>query len=186
MIFNPTPISGAFVIEPDPIGDERGSFARLWCLDELSDHGIDVAFVQANVSRSVERGTLRGLHWQHPPHAESKLVRCTGGAVYDAFVDLRPDSETYMEAFGVELSVDNRRMAFVPEGCAHGYLTMTDDAEVSYFVSAAYAPGAEHGIRYDDPAVDLDWPVPVTVVSDKDRAWPDWTDARHPMMHASS
>lgn len=175
MIFHSTPIPDAYLICPEPHADDRGRFARLWCLDELRAQGLDVAFVQANASVTTHRGTMRGLHYQEPPYAEAKLIHCTRGAIFDVLVDLRPQSEAYLRWFGTELSAANRRLMFVPEGCAHGYLTLTDGAEATYVVSSPYQPGAEGGIRYDDPALNIEWPVPVEVVSEKDRSWPDLT-----------
>lgn len=172
MIFNETRLSGAYVIEPEPIGDSRGFFARMMCQEEFSEHGLDMDIVQANVSYSARRGTLRGLHYQEPPHAENKMVRCTQGAIFDVIVDLREDSPTHLEWVGVELTDENRRMMYVPEGFAHGFLTLTDDCEVFYTVTAAYAPEAEGGLRYDDPALAINWPGEIRVVSEKDQNWP--------------
>lgn len=172
MKFTGLEIPGSFLIDLEPFVDDRGFFARAWCADEFAAAGIDAAFVQANIGRNKHRGTLRGLHYQEAPHAEAKLVRCTRGAVYDVLVDLRPESPTYRAWFGSELSAENHRMLFVPEGCAHGYQSLTDDAEVYYQVSSRYAPGAERGIRYDDPAIGVRWPLPISNISPKDRAWP--------------
>lgn len=172
MIFTELPLPGAYVIAPEPIGDARGFFARMLCTEEMAAHGLDMNIVQMNVSYSAERGTLRGLHYQAAPHAENKMVRCVRGALYDVLVDLRPESPTYRQWAGVELTADNRRMAYVPEGFAHGFLTLTDDCEVMYPVTAGYAPEAERGLRYDDPAFGIDWPAPVRVLSEKDRSWP--------------
>lgn len=165
-------LSGAYVIEPEPIGDERGFFARMMCEDEFAEHGLKMDVVQANISYSAEQGTLRGLHYQEPPHAEVKMVRCTQGAIFDVMVDVREESPTYLEWEGVELTAENRRMTYVPEGFAHGFLTLTDDCEVFYPVTASYAPEAERGLRYDDPALDIDWPAKVQVISEKDQNWP--------------
>lgn len=173
MILQPTPIPDAYLIELEQHSDERGSFARLWCIEELKAQGIDVTFVQANASFSEHRGTMRGLHYQRAPYREAKLIHCTRGAIFDVLVDMRPRSDAYLHWFGAELSAENRRQMFVPEGCAHGYLTLTDGAEVEYVVSSPYRPSAETGIRYDDPTLGIQWPVPVTVVSPKDRSWPD-------------
>jgi dTDP-4-dehydrorhamnose 3,5-epimerase len=172
MIFTETELSGAYLIDPEPIGDDRGFFARMLCAEEFAAHGLDMDIVQANISYSRDAGTLRGLHYQEAPHAEDKMVRCLRGRIFDVMVDLRPESPTYRQWVGVELTAANRRMAYVPKGMAHGFLTLTDDCEVMYPVTAAYAPDAEHGLRYDDPALGIDWPGPVRVVSDKDRAWP--------------
>ncbi len=172
MIFTPLPLEGAFVVDLEPRGDERGFFARAWCRKEFAGAGIEVEFVQANLAQSLRKGTLRGMHYQIPPHAEAKMLRCIRGAVFDVMVDLRPDSPTYRKWAGVELTADNRKMVFVPEGFAHGYLTLEDETEVIYQVSAFYAPGAERGFRWDDPAFGIRWPeVPELVVSEKDRRW---------------
>jgi dTDP-4-dehydrorhamnose 3,5-epimerase len=175
MRFSQTPVAGAFVIEPEPHGDERGFFARLWCQREFAEHGLDVAFVQCNTSYSRDRGTLRGLHYQTAPHGEVKLVRCTAGVVYDVIVDLRPASATFLQWFGVELSAWNHKMMYVPEGCAHGYLTLDDESEVSYPVTQFYCAEAERGVRWNDGRFNIVWPAPgVRIVSSKDQAWPDY------------
>lgn len=175
MIFSETPIAGAWLIDLEPRGDERGFFARVWCERELNDRGLVSRFVQCNNAFSRRKGTLRGLHYQVEPHAEVKLMRCIRGAVFDVIVDVRPLSPTYLRWFGVELTADNRRMLYVPEGCAHGYQTLTDDSEVLYPVSAAFAPDAERGIRWNDPLFAIEWPGEVSpLVSEKDRRWPDF------------
>ena len=172
MIFTETKLSGAFIIDLERHEDDRGYFARTFCAREFAEHGLETEFVNTNASYSAQKGTLRGMHFQHPPHAEVKLVRCTQGAIYDAIIDLRLDSETHGEWIGVELSRENGRMLYVPRGFAHGFLTLTDDVDVTYQVSAFYTPGAEGGLRYDDPAFGIDWPGRVTVITDKDRTWP--------------
>jgi dTDP-4-dehydrorhamnose 3,5-epimerase len=172
VIFQATELPGAFVVDLEPIGDERGFFARSWCAAEFAENGIMDAFVQENLGFSTRPGTLRGLHFQRTPHAEAKLVRCTRGAVWDVALDLRPDSSAAGRWVGVELSAENHRMLSVPEGCAHGYVTLTPDAEVRYMTSRPYAPEASDGVRYDDPAFAITWPVEVTVVSERDRTWP--------------
>lgn len=174
MIFSHGPLPGAYVIELEKFEDDRGFFARAFCQKEFADHGLAQDMVQTNVSYSATRGTLRGMHYQESPHEEAKLVRCTKGALYDVIVDVRPDSDTYTQWMGVELTATNHRMLYVPEGCAHGFITLADDTEVMYQVSAFYAPGAERGLRYDDPAIGIEWPVEVTVLSEKDAAWPDY------------
>lgn len=171
MIFNETKIPGVFEIELDRKGDDRGFFARMWCQREFEEHGLTAQVVQTNVSFSRHKGTLRGLHYQRPPHAEAKLIRCLRGAIFDVAVDLREDSPTYREWVGVELTPERRNMLFVPEGCAHGFQTLEDDSEVLYQVSAFYAPEAEAGARYDDPAFGVEWPLEVSVISDKDTRW---------------
>ena len=176
MIFEQTRLQGAFLVDLERREDERGFFARTWCADEFADHGLVNRVVQANVSWNAKQGTLRGMHFQHPPHAETKLVRCTRGGIYDVIVDLRPDSETYKQWLGVELNAENRRALFVPEGFAHGYQTLVPDSEITYQVSAAYAPQAEGGVRWDDPAFGIEWPdAGNALLSDKDRSWPDFT-----------
>ena len=175
MRFTETPVHGAFLIDPEPRGDERGFFARLWCRDEFAAHGLTADFVQCNDSFSARRGTLRGLHYQAAPHGEVKLVRCVRGAVWDVLVDLRPDSPSYRRWFGAELSAANRRLLYVPDGCAHGYLTLEDESEVVYPVSQPYSPAAERGVRWNDPQFGIEWPLaePLTL-SPKDRQWPDY------------
>lgn len=175
MIFTPTELDGAYVVDLEPRGDERGFFARAWAVAEFAAHGLSTEVVQANIAFNHRKGTLRGMHFQHAPHAEVKLVRCTRGALYDVIVDLRPSSPTHTRWIGVELTADNRRMLYVPEGFAHGYQTLADDTEAYYQVSAAYAPEAEGGVRWDDPAFAIEWPDPdPPVMSEKDRAWPDY------------
>jgi dTDP-4-dehydrorhamnose 3,5-epimerase len=175
MRFTETRVQGAWVLEPEPIVDERGFFGRLWCAREIQAHGLNSTIRQTNIGFSQRRGTLRGLHLQRAPHAEVKLVRCTRGAVFDVVVDLRPDSPTFCHWHGVELTPDNRRALYVPEGCATGYLTLTDVAEIYYHTSAFYAPDTASGVRFDDPAFGIDWPAPVTVISPADRSWPDFS-----------
>lgn len=172
MRFSPLAVSGARLVEAEPHVDDRGSFARAWCRREFAGAGLDVDFVQANVARSRAAGTLRGLHWQEEPHAEAKLVRCTRGAVYDVIADVRPGSPTFLEWSGVELEAGDGRQVFVPAGCAHGYQALREGTEIFYMVSAYYAPESERGIRWDDPAFEVEWPMAPTEVSDKDRSWP--------------
>ncbi len=174
MIFVPTELPGVYVVEVEKREDHRGFFARVWCEQELATAGLTGRLAQANVAYNRRRGTLRGMHYQAPPHAEAKLVRCTRGAIYDVALDLRGDSPTFGRWLGVELTARNYRMLYVPEGCAHGYLTLEDDTEVAYFVSTAYTPSHERGVRYDDPAFGIRWPFAPVVISDKDRAWPNF------------
>lgn len=174
MKFLETPITGAFLVTLEPRGDERGSFARSFCTSEFAEHGMEAAYVQQNVSRSAKKGTLRGMHFQLGAHAEAKLIRCAAGAVYDVLADIRPDSPSYGSWFGAELSGDNNTQMYAPPGVAHGFLTLTDDVEVTYLVSRAYAPGHEGGLRYNDPAFNIGWPAAVTVIAPKDAAWPDF------------
>jgi dTDP-4-dehydrorhamnose 3,5-epimerase len=172
MRFTPTTLEDAVLIEPERREDPRGWFARVFCEEEFAAAGLETRFVQQNASANPKAGTLRGMHYQRPPHAEVKVVRCTRGAVFDAIVDLRPGSPTYRRSEGFELTAANGRMLYVPEGFAHGYLTLADDSEVAYLVSHPYTPGAEAGLRYDDPALGIAWPRPAAVLSDKDAAWP--------------
>jgi dTDP-4-dehydrorhamnose 3,5-epimerase len=175
MNFLQTLIPGAFIIGVDKRSDARGFFARAWCEEEFRSRGLETAFVQANIGYSSKRGTLRGLHLQSPPHGEAKLVRCTRGAIHDVIVDLRPESPSYLRWVAAELSDENRRMMYVPTGCAHGYQTLADDTEVFYSVTAAYEPGAEVGIRYDDPVLGIEWPIEASIVSEKDLGWAAFT-----------
>ncbi len=177
MIFTETKLKGAFILEVKKIEDERGFFGRSWCKKELEDHGLNANVVQANVSYNKVKGTLRGMHFQKPPYQETKLVRCTRGAIYDVIIDLRPDSPTYRQYIGVELTEDNYRMLFVPGDFAHGFITLQDKTEVTYQVTQYYTPGAEGGIRWNDPAFNIRWPIEPVVVSGKDQVHPDFTDA---------
>jgi dTDP-4-dehydrorhamnose 3,5-epimerase len=179
MIFHPTPLAGAFLIEPERRGDARGFFARIFCEEEFARAGLETRFTQANNSLTGRRGTLRGMHYQLPPAAEVKLVRCIGGAIHDVIVDLRPDSPSFGRWFGAELSAENRLMMYVPRGFAHGFVTLTEDAEAFYFVSDAYAPQQERGLRYDDPWMGIEWPVTPSEVSAKDGAWPAFDPGFH-------
>lgn len=175
MKFSVTAVQDARVIEVNPITDDRGMFARVWCQDDFTQHGIKADWVQANVGRSVRAGTLRGMHYQREPHAEAKLVRCTHGAVYDVALDLRPSSPSYLRWVGVTLAASEHTMLYIPEGCAHGYQTLTDDSEITYFTSAPYHRDAATGARYDDPAFGIEWPVPVEVISEQDAHWDLWS-----------
>ena len=174
VIFEETPLAGAFIIRPEPIEDERGSFARLWCRRDFAERGLPPEFVQANVSRTAACGTLRGLHFQTAPHEEDKLVRCTRGAIYDVIVDLRPTSPTFTRHLAKVLTPVNGSMMFVPKGFAHGFLSLDDDTEVSYLMSAFHAPEHARGVRWDDPAFGIRWPMPVRVISERDAAYPDF------------
>lgn len=174
MQFEPSSVEGAFVIRPQPRPDERGHFARIYCAAELAEHRLVSDFVQINTGVSPRAGTLRGMHYQAAPHAEVKIARCVRGAAFDVVVDLRPDSPTYKHWFGVELSADNGLMLYAPAGTAHGYLTLRPDTEVTYLTSKPYAPDAVRGVRFDDPAFGIEWPADITLVSQADRAWPDF------------
>lgn len=172
MRFTEIDISGAWVIDPDPHEDNRGRFMRAWCTREFAAHGLDFLPVQANMGLSLRKGTVRGMHFQKPPALEAKLVRCTRGTIYDVVVDLRPESPSYGEWYGVELSAGNGRMLYVPTHCGHGYQTLEECTEIYYMTSGFYSPSLAHGVRFDDPAFGIQWPTTVTVVSEQDRNWP--------------
>jgi dTDP-4-dehydrorhamnose 3,5-epimerase len=178
VIFQQTELQGAFLIELDKIQDNRGFFARAWCAKELAAHGLTAVVHQANVSFNIKAGTLRGMHYQVEPYGEAKTVRCTRGAIYDVIIDLRPKSPTYKQWIGAELTADNYTMLYVPENFGHGFLTLADNTEVTYQVSEFYTPGAERGIRWNDPAFAIRWPADVRVVSEKDANWPDYQDLK--------
>jgi dTDP-4-dehydrorhamnose 3,5-epimerase len=172
MIFTPTRLAGAWLIELEPHRDERGFFARTWCRRELEAHGLDPGLAQESLSYNRRRGTLRGLHFQRPPHAETKIVSCPRGAIFDVIVDLRPDSPTFLRWQGFELDEANRRALYIPKGFAHGFETLADDTEIAYRISEFYAPEAAAGCRYDDPAFGIEWKLPVAVIAERDLAWP--------------
>lgn len=172
MIFTETVLSGVFLIDPEPTRDDRGMFVRTWCQREFEAHGLAVHWVQSSVSVNTHRGTLRGLHYQAAPYEEVKLVRCTAGSIYDVIVDLRPTAPTYGQHVGITLTADNRSAVYIPKQFAHGFLTLEDDSEVSYHMSEFYAPSSAHGVRWDDPALNIKWPGPILVISEKDRTWP--------------
>jgi dTDP-4-dehydrorhamnose 3,5-epimerase len=172
MILAATRLVGAWLIDIEPREDERGFFARTWCRQELSAQGLDTEIAQESLSFNRRRGTVRGLHLQRPPHEETKIARCVRGAIFDVIVDLRPRSATYLGWQGFELNADNRRAVYIPKGFAHGFQTLTDDAEVAYQISVFYAPEAAAGYRYDDAAFGVVWPLPVTVISKRDLCWP--------------
>jgi dTDP-4-dehydrorhamnose 3,5-epimerase len=171
MIFTETALPGAFVIDLERREDSRGYFARAFCQHELADHGLEPVIAQANVAFNKVAGTLRGMHFQFPPKAETKIVRCTRGAIVDIIVDLRPESPTYLESISVELNEENGRALYVPERFAHGYQTLVAATETSYQVGEFYAPETEGGLAYDDPRLALQWPLPVAVISEKDAEW---------------
>lgn len=172
MRFEDIGLPGAYKISIERREDERGFFARVWCQDEFALKGIDVRFVQASISSSTHRGTLRGMHFQLPPHAEAKLVRCVRGAIYDVIVDIRPQSPAYLRWYGTELTADNHDMLYIPAGFAHGFQTLEDATEVQYEMTEFYTPAVESGFRYDDPRIGIHWPVEVTTISAKDLKWP--------------
>jgi dTDP-4-dehydrorhamnose 3,5-epimerase len=168
MIFRETKLQNVFIIEPEQLEDQRGFFARVWCQREFEAHGLTSRLVQCSISFNKRKGTLRGMHYQGPPYAEAKLVRCTMGAIYDVIIDLRPQSLTFMQHIGVELTAENRVMLYVPEGFAHGFQTLVDNTEVAYQMSEFYAPGYARGVRWNDPAFGIQWPEEVSVISMKD------------------
>jgi len=170
--FLESPLAGAYTLEMDRLEDERGFFARSYCAAEFAARGLPAAMPQSSVSFNARRGTLRGLHYQAEPHAEDKLVRCTAGAIYDVIVDLRPNSPTLRRWFGVELSAANHRSLFVPKGLAHGFITLSDDTEVLYMISVPYVPGFERGVRWNDPAIGISWPMAPSAVAARDAAYP--------------
>jgi len=174
MIFKRTGIQGVHLLELERIADERGFFARLWSQAEFAKHGIDSPFVQGNLSFNPRLGTLRGMHYQLPPQEETKIVRCTMGAIFDVAVDLRRDSPTFQQWVGAPLTAENREMLLIPPGCAHGYLTLTENTEVTYQMSAYYAPQHGAGVRWNDPAFGIQWPGDVMVIADRDRNYPDF------------
>ena len=173
MIFTETAIPGAWIVDCKKLSDPRGFFARAFCAEEFAQHGLESAFVQANLSGNKLRHTVRGMHMQAEPYGEVKVVRCTRGAVFDVFIDMRPESPSYLKWFGAELTQDSHRMLYIPKGCAHGYQTLCDDSEVFYLVSTPYQPSSERGIRWNDPFVGIEWPeMNHAVISDKDSGWP--------------
>lgn len=174
MRFTPSRIPGAWVIDIEPIHDRRGFFAMTWLPEEFRKRGLDPALAQCNLAFNHKRGTLRGMHFQTAPHAQAKLVRAIRGALLDVIVDLRDDSPTFRQWEAVELTADNRRMLYMPAGIAHGYLTLTDDTEAYYHSSSPWVPAAESGVRWNDPAFAIAWPIAPVVISDKDAAWPDF------------
>ena len=172
MKFSKCNVQDAWEIEPEPHIDERGQFMRFWCLDEFTKHRVDFQPVQANTIFSLLTGTIRGLHYQVAPALEAKLVKCTRGSIFDVVVDMRTDSPTYLKWHGLVLTPANGTMLYVPEGCAHGALSLEGETEFQYFASARYAPEFAHGRRFDDPAIAIEWPIAVNVASEQDRSWP--------------
>jgi dTDP-4-dehydrorhamnose 3,5-epimerase len=170
--FQKTPIPGGWVIEAERLEDDRGFFARTWCRRELEQHGLVAAIAQCSVSFNRRKGTLRGLHYQFP-HAEAKLVRCTRGGIFDVMVDLRRDSPSYLDHFSAMLTAENRTQLYIPEGCAHGFLTLEDDTEILYQISEFFYPNEGHGVRWNDPKIGIRWPFEPAVMSDRDRNFPD-------------
>jgi dTDP-4-dehydrorhamnose 3,5-epimerase len=178
MIFNETKIPGAFEISLEPRTDERGFFARSWCQREFEDHGLNSRTVQCNVSFNAKKGTLRGMHYQEAPFAEAKIVRCTQGAIYDVIVDLRPPSRGFKKWIGVELTSAQRNMIYIPEGCAHGFLTLEDNTELFYQMSEFYHPELSRGVRWNDPAFQIAWPSEVELISERDASYPDFEPSK--------
>ena len=175
MIVTPSPLAGAVVLDLEPRHDSRGFFARTWCVREAEAAGLNPRLAQASVSYNKRRGTLRGMHYQEAPHEEAKLVRCTRGSIYDVVIDLRSGSITFGRHFSITLSAENRRMLYVPEGFAHGFQTLEDDTEVSYQISEFYVPSAARGVRWDDPAFGIEWPLAEPILNERDRSYPDVT-----------
>jgi dTDP-4-dehydrorhamnose 3,5-epimerase len=176
MIFKETPLKGAFLIEPERREDERGFFARAWDPHEFEVHGLNPRIAQCSISYNKKRGTLRGMHYQDKPHEEAKVVRCTMGALYDVIIDLRRDSTTFKQWTATELNAKSRRMFYIPEGFAHGFLTLEDDTEVFYQMSEVQVPDKARGVRWDDPVFGIKWPIAVQVISDRDRTYQDFRD----------
>lgn len=174
MIFEPTRLEGAFVVEPEKLEDGRGFFARSWCLREFEAHGLNPRMVQCNISLSKRKGTLRGIHYQAPPHAEAKLVRCTAGSIYDVIIDLLPESPTFEKYAAEVLTARNHKMLYVPEDFAHGFLTLEDDSEVFYQMSEFYVPEQSKGVRWNDPVFGIEWPIAPCILSERDRSYPDF------------
>lgn len=179
MRFTPTPLAGAYLIDLEKREDDRGFFSRLYCEQEFLKYNLSNHFVQANNSYSVSKGTLRGLHYQLTPYEETKLVRCVKGSFYDVILDLRPDSPTFGQSFGATLSEQNRTMMYVPQGFAHGFLTLEDHSEVLYFVSQYYSKERERGVRWDDPTFSIRWPTVPSIVSDRDQSHPNFDKTYH-------
>jgi dTDP-4-dehydrorhamnose 3,5-epimerase len=174
MRFIETPLPGVWIIEPERLEDERGFFARTWCRSEFEARGLNADLEQCNIAFNAQKGTLRGMHWQATPHGEAKLIRCTRGAVWDVALDLRPASPMFLKWFGVELSAQNRRMFFIPEGLAHGLQTLEDSSEMFYQMSTNYHAPSVRGARFDDPAFAIEWPLPISIIAEKDKSWPLW------------
>jgi dTDP-4-dehydrorhamnose 3,5-epimerase len=182
MFFSPAPLDGVFVIEMQKFEDERGYFARSWCSKEFAEHHLEANLVQCSVSFNRTAGTLRGMHFQIPPHGETKLVRCTRGALFDVALDLRPHSPTFLKWFGVELTVDNGKMLYIPKGFAHGFQTLADETDVLYQMADFYIPDAARGVRWNDPLFGIKWPRTTTVISQRDREYPDSAPEHFTMM----
>lgn len=180
MIFTETKLKGAYIVEIKKLGDDRGFFGRSWCAKEFAEFGLNTNVVQRNTSFSKDKGTLRGMHYQKAPFEETKFIRCTKGAIYDVIIDLRPESPTFKQWIGVELTEDNYKMLYVPEKFAHGFITVRENTEVEYLVTQFYTPESEAGCRYNDPEYGIVWPGEVTVISDKDKVQPLFSDIQLP------
>lgn len=178
MNFQQTKLSGVFTIQLERKSDERGFFARTWCQDEFESHGLNSNLVQSSISLNSKKGTLRGMHYQAAPFAETKVVRCTQGALYDVVIDLRPASPTFKQWIAAELTADNRDMLYIPEGCAHGFLTLADETEILYLMSQVYNAESARGVRWNDPAFAIDWPGKAQVIAERDRTYPDFRSSR--------
>ncbi|WP_020176002.1 dTDP-4-dehydrorhamnose 3,5-epimerase [Methyloferula stellata] len=174
MRFEPLAIPGAYVIKIEPYTDDRGFFARTFCAEEFAGQGLVDHFAQTSISFNARRGTIRGMHFSVEPHAETKIVRCTAGAIHDVIVDLRQGSETYLHSAGIELSAQNRRAIYIPAGLAHGFQVLADATEVLYMIDIPFVAAAARGIRWNDPAIEIDWPEPISVISERDLQFPDW------------
>ncbi len=174
MRFEAISLDGAWLVHPEPMQDDRGFFVRTFCVNEFRDRGLETEFPQHSVSCSFRKGTVRGMHFQRSPHGEVKLVRCLSGSICDVIIDIRPESPTFRQWRGFELSADNGLQLYIPKGFAHGFQTLSDDTRVNYLISEFYAPAAASGVRYNDPAFDVAWPLPVTTIAVKDLQWPDF------------
>ena len=178
MLFQPTNLKDAWLVLLEPAHDNRGFFARTFCVDEFAAHGLETSYPQHSISMSSRRGTVRGMHYQREPHSEVKLVRCLKGAIWDVIIDIRKDSSTYRRWQAFELSGSNNRQIYIPKGFAHGFQTLSDEVEVSYLISEPYVPESASGIRHDDPTFHIAWPLPVIAISERDLRWPNFADQR--------
>jgi dTDP-4-dehydrorhamnose 3,5-epimerase len=174
VLFKELSLQGAYLVDIERLGDQRGFFARTFCETEFASAGLVSRFPQSSVSYNAKRGTVRGMHFQASPHEETKLVRCLAGAVFDVIVDLRPNSSTYLRSIGVELSAQNRSALYIPKGFAHGFQALSDDSELLYMIDVAYVATAARGVRWNDPLLDVQWPEPITVIAGRDAEYPDW------------
>jgi dTDP-4-dehydrorhamnose 3,5-epimerase len=180
MIFKETKLKDAFILELEKIEDSRGFFARSWCQKEFEERGLNSTLVQSNISFNKQEGTLRGMHFQSAPHSEVKLVRCTMGRIYDVIIDLRQKSQTFKKWISVKLTANNRKMLYIPEGFAHGFLTLTDDVEIFYQMSSFYSPKYARGVRWNDPIFSIEWPKAINIISEQDRNYPDYIEYNKP------